>query len=111
MNTIEAGIVGNFDLFAYYGSFSGSYDVESVIDALKSETYRNYEFKYYYLGVGGADDAFKQLKPFYERLLEGVPEKLTAENSCYLEKVDHGHTTMSIMVDLYNCLKFEFFKK
>ena len=107
MTTISAGLIANPDMFGYYGSFAGSGDYQKVIESVESH---NVSINFYYMGVGGADGAMAGLKKYYEDLLNDATTKFTANNMTYVVKIDHAHTTVAILTDFYNCLRWDFFK-
>ena len=106
MTTISAGLIANPDMFGYYGSFAGSGDYKQVIQSVESH---NVNINFYYMGVGGADGAMVGLKKYYEDLRDDATTKFTTSNMTYVVKIDHAHTTVAILTDFYNCLRWDFF--
>ena len=116
MNTYSAGLIGNTEAFAYYGSFAmgasaGSGGGPELIAKLESDPSK-YHLSFYYCGIGGADPNFPtSAKPYSTSLIKANSAELQlGVNYAYVVKLDHAHTTVAILIDLYNCLKNDFFK-
>ncbi len=111
MAVARSGLIGNTDLFSYYGSFSGVWtEFDQFKEALTTGENKDYEIKYWFNGNGKGDFALENHEEFKNQVLEEMPEEFVdGENFAYVIKRDGAHAYSSWVTDLYNSL-LVFFK-
>lgn len=110
MTVARSGLTQNADIFAWFGSFSGAWQVFDNFKAALEGEFKDYEIKFWFNGNGKGDFALDNHKEFCEKALSEMPDKFVdGENYAFVTLRDGGHMYVSWIVDLYNSL-LVFFK-
>ena len=110
--TACAVAIHDFDLFAYFGNFSGAKtEVADYVAALTSEEFKDLPFKFWYNGNGTVDQAHDEHDELCHGVLEALPDRLEdGVNFCWIDFKGGAHAYGCWLPDLYNCMRV-FFKQ
>ncbi len=117
MTTYRAAMYHNFDLFSWYGPFSGccgpkgdhDIEIERICATLKTGKEQGYDLKYLFCCNGDEDIAYEEHKDIMERTLKICPELKKGENYDFFVIPGGVHDMKAWQLDLYLALQV-FFK-
>lgn len=117
MTTYRAAFYNNFDLFAYYGPFSGccgpfgdhEVEVERICSTLSKGKENGFDLKYMFCGNGDKDIAFAEHKDIMEKAVEKSEYLLPGENYDFYIIPGGVHDINAWHLHLYHALQV-FFK-
>ncbi|MCR4990658.1 MAG: hypothetical protein K6A38_07335 [Lachnospiraceae bacterium] len=117
MTTYRAALYNNFDLFAWYGPFSGccgpkgdrDIEIERICRTLKEGAEKGLYLKYMFCANGDKDIAFEEHKDIMERTLPVCPELKKDVNYDFYIIPGGVHDMKAWQLHLYHALQI-FFK-
>jgi hypothetical protein len=112
MTVARAGLMGNLDYFAYFGSFSGVWaEFDQFADDLDSSDYVGYPVLYWYNGNGTEDFSAENHIDFWNQVKEQMGSRFVdGENLCMVVKDGASHSYENWITDLYNAMLVFFTK-
>ncbi len=116
MTTYRAAMYHNFDLFSWYGPFSGccgpkgdhDIEIERICATLKTGKEQGYDLKYLFCCNGDEDIAYEEHKDIMERTLKICPELKKGENYDFFVIPGGVHDMKAWQLDLYLALQVFF---
>lgn len=109
MTVARSGLTQNADLFSWYGNFSGIWEDFDDLKTAMTDTFKDYDIKFWFNGNGKADFAKDNHEQFRDQVLSELSDKFTdGENYAFVSLRDGGHFYLSWIVDLYNMLLVTF---
>ena len=116
MTTYRSALYHNFDLFAWYGPFSGccgpkgdhEEEVRRICEALKSGKEKGYDLKYMFCCNGDKDIAYEEHKDIMEKALQACPELKKGENYDFFVVPGGIHDMKFWQLHLYHALQIFF---
>ncbi len=116
MTTYRAAFYNNFDLFAWYGPFSGcggphgdhDHEVERICNTLKSGKEKGYELGYMFCGNGDKDIAFEEHKDIMEKAVEKSDLLIPGQNYDFYIIPGGVHDIKAWQLHLYHALQVFF---
>ena len=117
MTTYRAAFYNNFDLFAWYGPFSGccgpfgdhDKEVERICTTLKEGKEKGYELGFMFCGNGDKDIAFEEHKDIMEKAVEKTDLLVPGKNYDFYIIPGGVHDIKAWQLHLYHALQV-FFK-
>ena len=117
MTTYRAAMYHNFDLFAWYGPFSGccgpkgdhETEVSRICETLKAGKEKGYDLKYMFCCTGDKDIAYEDQKDVMEKTLLRCPELIEGINYEFFVVPGGTHDMEYWQLHLYHALQI-FFK-
>ena len=118
MTTYRAAFYNNFDLFSWYGPFSGccgpfgdhEKEVKRICETLEKGYGEGYELDYMFCGNGDKDIAYEDQKDVMERTLPVCPYLKPGKNYDFYTIPGGVHDMKAWQLHLYHALQV-FFKK
>ena len=116
MTTYRAALYNNYDLFAWYGPFSGccgpkgDHDIEikRICETLKAGYENGYDLKYMFCGNGDKDIAYDDQKDVMTRTLPLCPELKPGKNYAFYVIPGGVHDMKAWQLHLYHALQVFF---
>lgn len=110
MASFHSILMGNLDIIAYCGSFSGCLTDYDLFKKFQTEDFADYPVKFWYNGNGFLDQALEEHVAFYDTATSDMPERFSdGENAVMVVMPDGKHSWTAWVTDLYNSLMV-FFK-
>lgn len=116
MTTYRAALYNNFDLFAWYGPFSGccgpfgdhEVEIKRICETLKTGEEKGLDLKYMFCGNGDEDIAYAEHKDIMERVLPLCPQLKPGENYEFYVIPGGVHDMKAWQLHLYHALQVFF---
>ncbi|MCR5510140.1 MAG: hypothetical protein K6F54_04240 [Lachnospiraceae bacterium] len=116
MTTYRAAFYNNYDLFAWYGPFSGcsgpqgdhDEDVRRICETLKKGYEKGLELKYMFCANGDKDIAYEDQTTVMEKTLPLCPQLKPGENYEFYMIPGGVHDMKAWQLDLYHALQIFF---
>lgn len=118
MTTYRAALYNNFDLFSWYGPFSGccgpkgdrDAEVERIVSALAEGERRGLKLDYLFCCNGDQDIAYAEHREIMDRALLRCPQLVPGKNYDFYTIPGGVHDMKAWQLDLYHALQV-FFRK
>ena len=118
MTTYRAAFYNNFDLFAYYGPFSGccgpfgnhDIEVDRICNTLSGGKSKGYDLKFMFCGNGDKDIAFEEHKDIMGKAVEKSDLLVPGENYDFYIIPGGVHDIKAWQLHLYHALQVFFLK-
>ncbi|WP_051437648.1 alpha/beta hydrolase-fold protein [Eubacterium xylanophilum] len=116
MTTYRAAFYGNYDLFGWFGPYSGctgpggnaDEEADKIIKTIKDGEEKGYALGYLYCGNGTEDMAYEEHLNVMNKVLEKSDVLTPRENYDFVVIPDGKHDMWSWHIHLYNCLRVFF---
>ncbi len=116
MTTYRAALYNNFDLFAWYGPFSGccgpfgdhDLEIKRICETLSAGEKQGYDLKYMFCGNGDQDIAYAEHKDIMERVIPVCPQIKPGVNYEFYTIPGGTHDMWCWQLHLYHALQVFF---